>query len=110
MSLATSFEITVHSNNIQDNSNIYPVRLMFNNIAMRHPLATAPADIEKLRKKNKPLTRIHLHSIASKYNYDANNTKHNIDVLESIEEIDKLIDDAMQAHVQKLQKMRVQIL
>ena len=110
MSLATSFEITVHSNNIQDSSNTIPVRLMFNNIAMRHPLATEPADIEKLREKNKPLTRIHLHSEASRYGYGVSNAKHNIDVLESIEEIDQLIDEAMLAHVQKLQKMRVQIL
>ncbi|MEC7702110.1 MAG: hypothetical protein VX740_07420 [Pseudomonadota bacterium] len=110
MSLATSFEITVHSSDINYNSDIVPVKLMFNNIAMRHPLTEDNAEIETRRAKNQALTRIHLNSAMRRDRDTSEYVKRNLDVLESNEEIDALIETAMAEHVQKLQKMRALII
>ncbi|MCS5597545.1 MAG: hypothetical protein NZ828_09840 [Alphaproteobacteria bacterium] len=110
MSLATSFEITVHSSDIHDSSAVVPVKLMFNNIAMRHPLTEDNAEIETRREKRKALTRIHLNSAMRRDSSTSEYAKRNFDVLESNEEIDVLIETAMAAHIQKLQKMRALII
>lgn len=110
MSLATSFEITVHSSDIHVSSAVVPVKLMFNNIAMRHPLTEDNAELETLREKRQALTRIHLNSAMRRDCCASESAKHSFDVLESNEEIDVLIEKAMAAHVQKLQKMRALII
>lgn len=111
MDLTTAFSITVHAKEIHNGiSGTIPLKLQFSNIAMRNPIETEAEKIQENKEKKTPLTRIHLVNPMRAYSSGGDSMKMNIDVLETNEEIDALIDEAMEAHIQKLQKMRVTIL
>ena len=111
MSLADSFNIMVHSTDIDGNrTGPHSVTLEYKSIAMRHPLETNEEDILKCKEDKKPLTRIHLTHAMRSNNSASQYMKFNIDVLETVDEIQDLIDTAQIEHIKKLQKLRLNIL
>lgn len=110
MSLAENFSITVTAVDI-DNNIKKPTKLTieYRNIAMRHALTDDHAEIEERKDKQTPLTRIHLSSAMRDRSGATQYMKFNVDVLETIAEVEQKIEDAQNAQIEKMKQHRLTI-